>query len=116
MAPKKNYKPEQMAAALGALKRGIHVSAAAKEFNVPRVTLLYKWKEKSPRECSMGQFDRNGGKYSSTVDNRDFETSLSNNKRPAVRHCGVYHKRIKQENLYPWTLKERYFGLNLKNL
>ncbi|KAG5889814.1 hypothetical protein JTB14_025593 [Gonioctena quinquepunctata] len=54
MAPKKNYKPEQMAAALGALERGIHVSAAAKEFNVPRVTLLYKWKEKSPRECSMG--------------------------------------------------------------
>ncbi|KAG5862162.1 hypothetical protein JTB14_029290 [Gonioctena quinquepunctata] len=36
MAPKKNYKPEQMAAALGALERGIHVSAAAKEFNVPR--------------------------------------------------------------------------------
>ncbi|KAG5868738.1 hypothetical protein JTB14_015985 [Gonioctena quinquepunctata] len=54
MAPKKNYKPEQMAAALGALERGIHVSAAAKEFNVPRVTLLYKWKGKSPRECSMG--------------------------------------------------------------
>ncbi|KAG5867120.1 hypothetical protein JTB14_018073 [Gonioctena quinquepunctata] len=54
MAPKKNYKPEQMAAALGALERGIHVSAAAKEFNVPRVTLLYKWKDKSPRECSMG--------------------------------------------------------------
>ncbi|KAG5880381.1 hypothetical protein JTB14_027288 [Gonioctena quinquepunctata] len=43
-----------MAAALGALERGIHVSAAAKEFNVPRITLLYKWKEKSPRECSMG--------------------------------------------------------------
>ncbi|KAG5865853.1 hypothetical protein JTB14_035346 [Gonioctena quinquepunctata] len=54
MAPKKNYKPEQMAAALGALERGINVSAAAKEFNVPRVTLLYKWKGKSPRECSMG--------------------------------------------------------------
>ncbi|KAG5869645.1 hypothetical protein JTB14_003582 [Gonioctena quinquepunctata] len=54
MAPKKNYKPEQMAAALGALERGIHVSAAAKEFNVPRVTLLYKWKDKSPIECSMG--------------------------------------------------------------
>lgn len=54
MAPKKNYKPEQMAAALGALERGINVSAAAKEFNVPRVTLLYKWKGNSPRECSMG--------------------------------------------------------------
>ncbi|KAG5864375.1 hypothetical protein JTB14_021705 [Gonioctena quinquepunctata] len=40
MAPKKNYKPEQMAAALGALERGIHVSAAAKEFNVPRIDLI----------------------------------------------------------------------------
>ncbi|KAG5871205.1 hypothetical protein JTB14_019301 [Gonioctena quinquepunctata] len=85
-----------MAAALGALERGINVSAAAKEFNVPRVTLLYKWKGKSPKRMLNGTinyFDRNGGKYSSTVDNRDFETSLSNNKRPAVRQCGVYHKR-----------------------
>lgn len=54
MAPKKNYTPEQMTAALEAVRRGVAVASAAKQFNVPRVTLLYKSTGKSPLECSMG--------------------------------------------------------------
>ncbi|KAG5877167.1 hypothetical protein JTB14_014488 [Gonioctena quinquepunctata] len=91
MAPKKNYKPEQMAAALGALDRGIHVSAAAKEFNVPRVTLLYKWKEKSPRECSMGPsatltaMEENIPKYHSRKENEKKKKQEKKEQKARVR-------------------------------
>ncbi|CAG4973401.1 unnamed protein product [Parnassius apollo] len=55
MAPKKDYKPEQMAHAIEAVrKEGQSVSAAAKRFGVPRITLHNKISGKSPMVCTMG--------------------------------------------------------------
>lgn len=48
MAPTKDYKPEQMAHAIEAVqKEGQSISAAAKRFGVPRITLHNKISGKS---------------------------------------------------------------------
>lgn len=55
MAPTKDYKPEQMAHAIEAVqKEGQSISAAAKRFGVPRITLHNKISGKSPMVCTMG--------------------------------------------------------------
>lgn len=55
MAPTKNYTPEQMTRAVEAVRsQGVSVRSAAKNFNVPRITLHNKLSGKSPLICSMG--------------------------------------------------------------
>lgn len=58
MAQKKRellkYSPEDMAAALEDCDRGLPVATSAKKHKVPRITLLYKFRGKIPRKCTMG--------------------------------------------------------------
>lgn len=49
-----NYSIQQMDNAIEDVLRGIPVATAAKKHNVPRITLLYKSRGKSPRERKMG--------------------------------------------------------------
>lgn len=54
MAPKFNYTEDQMKNALEAVANGMPISTASKLYNVPRITLMYKHKGKSPIERKMG--------------------------------------------------------------
>lgn len=49
-----NYPEEQMNLAIDAVLRGMPVATAAKRFSVPRITLMYKAKGKSPKTRRMG--------------------------------------------------------------
>lgn len=48
------YSQEDMEAALRDCDRGLPVATAAKKYKVPRITLLYKFRGKIPRKCTMG--------------------------------------------------------------
>ncbi|KAG5862601.1 hypothetical protein JTB14_027759 [Gonioctena quinquepunctata] len=48
------YSPEDMEAALRDCDRGLPIATSAKKFKVPRITLLYKFRGKVPRKCTMG--------------------------------------------------------------
>ncbi|KAJ4429219.1 hypothetical protein ANN_26222 [Periplaneta americana] len=49
-----NYSTEQMEKALNDVGMGMPVATAAKIHKVPRITLLYKYKGKSPKSIRMG--------------------------------------------------------------
>ncbi|KAJ4427106.1 hypothetical protein ANN_24721 [Periplaneta americana] len=48
------YSEESMAAALNAVRKGQSITSAAKEFGVPKTTLLYKASGKYPEGRKMG--------------------------------------------------------------
>lgn len=49
------YSEEAMAAAIADVERGLPVATSAKKHQVPRVTLLYKVRGKTPKERKMGR-------------------------------------------------------------
>lgn len=49
-----NYPEEQMNLAVDAVRKGMPVATAAKRFSVPRITLMYKAKGKTPQHRRMG--------------------------------------------------------------
>ncbi|KAJ8941959.1 hypothetical protein NQ314_010178 [Rhamnusium bicolor] len=50
----KKYSIEDMQHALDAVRRGVSVSSASKQYKIPRITLLYKAKGKYAVNCRMG--------------------------------------------------------------
>lgn len=49
-----NYSEDQMKDAIADVRRGVPIATAAKRFGVPRITLMYKVKGKTPVERKMG--------------------------------------------------------------
>lgn len=54
MAPRKDYTKEQILEAINAVTGGLPVATAAKQFGIPRTTLLSKTSGKIPVDCRMG--------------------------------------------------------------
>lgn len=97
---------EQVQNALEAVKIRMPVGGAAKAFNFPRITLLYKANGKVPENCRMGahtEFDFKLQRYFSEMNTtRALNQSFVSHKRPDSGQC--CHVRNRNEAAHSISL------------